>query len=75
MENPGKFLVMVGLGIAALGGLVWLLQGTFGLRLFRLPGDIAVQREGFGFYFPVVTMVILSVLATVALWLIGQLKK
>ena len=55
----GKLLVFVGLGIAALGLLMML-----GLPLFRLPGDIAVRRGNFSFYFPLATSIVLSILLT-----------
>jgi DUF2905 family protein len=55
----GKLLVLVGLGIAALGLLMML-----GLPLFRLPGDIAVRRGNFSFYFPLATSIVLSILLT-----------
>jgi hypothetical protein len=55
----GKALVVVGLVIAALGGLMML-----GFPLFRLPGDIAVRRGNFSFYFPIVTSIVLSILLT-----------
>jgi hypothetical protein len=55
----GKLLVVVGLVIAALGGLVML-----GLPLGRLPGDIVVRRGSFSFYFPLATSIVLSLLLT-----------
>ena len=55
----GKLLVLIGLAIAALGLLVML-----GLPLGRLPGDIAVRRGNFSFYFPLATSIILSILLT-----------
>ena len=55
----GKFLVFVGLGIAGLGLLMML-----GLPLFRLPGDFAVRRGNFSFYFPLATSIVLSILLT-----------
>jgi hypothetical protein len=55
----GKALILVGLGIAALGVLV-----MFGLPLGRLPGDIAVKRDNFSFYFPITTSIILSIILT-----------
>jgi DUF2905 family protein len=59
MTFMGKLLVFVGLGIAALGLLMML-----GLPLFRLPGDIAVRRGNFSFYFPLATSIVLSILLT-----------
>jgi hypothetical protein len=58
----GKTLVLVGLGIAALG-LVMML----GVPLGRLPGDFYVRRGNFSFYFPLATSVILSILLTLIL--------
>ena len=39
------------------------------LGLFRLPGDIVIQRDNFRFYFPITTMVIISVVISLILWL------
>ena len=58
----GKTLVLVGLGIAALGLLVML-----GVPLGRLPGDFQVRRGNFSFYFPLASSIILSVLLTLLL--------
>jgi hypothetical protein len=58
----GKFLVVVGLAVAGLGLLV-----LAGLPLFRLPGDIAVKRGNFSFYFPIATSILLSILLTLLL--------
>ena len=58
----GKTLVLVGLGIAALGLLVML-----GVPLGRLPGDFYVRRGSFSFYFPLATSIILSILLTLVL--------
>jgi hypothetical protein len=55
----GKTLVLVGLGIAALGLLVML-----GLPLGRLPGDFQMRRGSFSFYFPLTTSILLSILLT-----------
>ncbi len=63
----GKLLVLVGLGIAALGVLVML-----GLPFGRLPGDVVVRRGSFTFYFPIVTSILLSVLLTLVLMLLRR---
>ena len=55
----GKLLVIVGLGIAALGLLIMV-----GLPLGRLPGDIVVRRGSFTFYLPITTSILISVLLT-----------
>ena len=56
----GKLLVLIGLGITALGLLV-MLEVPFG----RFPGDIYVRRGNFSFYFPLATSLIVSILLTV----------
>src|SRR5262245_37700188 len=48
MESLGKTLVASGIIIALIGAWIWWSPGTF--RLGRLPGDIAIQRDGFSFY-------------------------
>ena len=55
----GKTLVVIGLGIAALGLLI-----MAGVPFGRLPGDVYVRRGNFGFYFPIVTSIILSIILT-----------
>ena len=61
-----KVLIPVGLLLVALG-LLW--PWIHKLGLGRLPGDITVEREHFRFYFPITTMVIISLVITVVLWL------
>ena len=55
----GRTLVLIGLGIAAVGVLIML-----GVPLGRLPGDFSIKRDGFSFYFPLATSIVLSVLLT-----------
>lgn len=58
----GRILLVIGVLIAIVGGLAML-----GVRLpfGRLPGDIAVEGERGGFYFPIVTMIVISVVLTI----------
>jgi hypothetical protein len=55
----GKLLLIVGLVISGIGVLVML-----GVPFGRLPGDFAVKRGNFAFYFPLTTSIILSILLT-----------
>ena len=55
----GKTLVLLGLGIAAVG-----LVMMMGVPLGRLPGDFYVKRGSVSFYFPLATSIILSILLT-----------
>ena len=58
----GKLIVLIGLGITAVGLLVML-----GVPFGRLPGDISVRRGNVSFYFPLATSIILSILLTLIL--------
>ena len=58
----GRFLVLLGLGIAALGLVIML-----GVPIGKLPGDFYVRRGNFTFYFPLVTSIVLSILLTLIL--------
>jgi Protein of unknown function (DUF2905) len=55
----GRTLVLIGVAIAGLGLLMMM-----GLPLGRLPGDFAIKRENFSFYFPLATSIILSIILT-----------
>ena len=55
----GKFLVIVGLVIAAIGMLM-----TLGVPFGRLPGDISYRRGNFSFHFPIVTSIVVSIILT-----------
>ena len=64
-----QWLIAIGILLVAVG-LLWPWLSSLGLG--RLPGDIAVQREGFGFYFPIVTCLIVSAVLSFILWLLNR---
>jgi uncharacterized protein YybS (DUF2232 family) len=67
MNEVGKFLVIVGLLLTAVGVLLWCGIGKGWLG--RLPGDINYNKGNFSFHFPIVTCLLLSVVLTLILWL------
>jgi hypothetical protein len=74
MEQTGKVVAIVGLAIVAVGVLMW--TGVFrALRIGRLPGDIAVERDGFSFYFPITTMILISALLMVISWIVSAVRR
>ena len=62
LESLGRMLIIGG-AILGAAGLVILLAGRLGLG--RLPGDIFIQRENITFYFPLATMLIVSIILTI----------
>jgi hypothetical protein len=68
----GKLLVATGAVIALVGALLLLGEKFPGLRIGRLPGDVAVERERFRFHFPIGTSILISVVLTLLFWLLGR---
>lgn len=70
LTEIGKTLIIFGVGIAVLGGLLWLSGGTLkNFPLGRLPGDILIEKDNFTFYFPLATCIILSIGLSLVIWL------
>ena len=67
MNGMGRLLIGLGL-LLVLAGAIILLLGKFpGFK--SLPGDIALKRENFTFYFPLGTSVLISIVLTLFLYL------
>jgi hypothetical protein len=64
-----RTLIIIGLAIAAVGFL-WPSIARLGLG--RLPGDIFIERDGFTFYAPITTGVLVSVVLSLVLWLLSR---
>jgi hypothetical protein len=64
-----RFLIGFGLFILIVG-IAWPVLSRIGLG--RLPGDIVVARGGTTFYFPIVTCIIISIVASALLWLFNR---
>ncbi len=68
----GRMLLGVG-ALVALVGVVLIVAERFpGLRIGRLPGDIAVERDRWRLYFPLGTSILLSIVLSLLLWLFGR---
>ena len=66
MDSLAKLLMLAGGGLLVMGAVVWLVA-RLGFR--GLPGDIRYQGEHASFYFPIVTCLVFSALATLMLWI------
>lgn len=62
-QSIGKIILIIGLLLVVVGGLMLGLGKFFNLG--KLPGDIYVQKGNFTFFFPVATMIVLSLLLTI----------
>jgi len=63
----GRFLILAGLAIAGIGMLM-----TWGVPIGRLPGDISYRKGNFGFYFPLATSVVVSIVLTLLMWFFNR---
>lgn len=71
----GKLLIILG-GVLVLVGILFLAGSKFSFfGLGHLPGDIRYKGKNTSFYFPLTTCVLLSVLATLILWLISHFTR
>jgi hypothetical protein len=64
-----KMLIVGGICLV-IAGLAWPFLSKLGLG--RLPGDIAIQGESGGFYFPIMTCIIVSVVVSLLFWVAGK---
>ncbi|MBI5930216.1 MAG: DUF2905 domain-containing protein [Chloroflexi bacterium] len=68
LASIGKLLIVLGIGAVLIGGLFLLFSRIPGLKHFgHLPGDIRMQGQNFACFFPVVSMILLSIILTIVL--------
>lgn len=63
------WLVLLGVALVVLG-LAWPWIEKLGLG--RLPGDFRFEREGFSFYFPLTTSLIVSIVLSLVVWFLRR---
>jgi magnesium-transporting ATPase (P-type) len=72
MNSIGKYIIIIGIIIVVIGVILFFFGDKF--HWFgRLPGDIRVEKENFRFYFPLTTMIIISIVLTVLINIIKRL--
>ncbi|MBD1400373.1 DUF2905 domain-containing protein [Pelovirga terrestris] len=64
-----KILITIGLFILIVG-LLWPWLGK--LPLGRLPGDIVIDKPGFNMFFPITSMLLVSGVVSVIMWLLRK---
>lgn len=64
-----RWLIATGVVLIVLG-VAWPWLAKLGLG--RLPGDINIEREGFGFHFPIVTCLVISIVISVVVWILRR---
>ena len=70
-SQTGKFIILAGVIIVVIGIIIYFFSDKLSF-LGKLPGDIRIEKENFRFYFPITTMIILSILLTVIITIIKR---
>lgn len=69
-----KLFITIGLILTGIGLFFLIVEkfpekaGWFG----NLPGDIAIEKKNFKFYFPITTSILISLILTLLFWLFGK---
>jgi hypothetical protein len=67
--SAGPVIVMLGIAVVLIGLVVW----SGGLTWFgRLPGDIRIERETVRIYIPLVSMLVLSLVLSLLMYVIRR---
>jgi hypothetical protein len=72
MPQLGKILITIGVILVIAGLIVYFAGNKLGW-IGHLPGDIRIEKENFRFYFPITTMILISVTLTLILWIVKKL--
>lgn len=64
-------MILAGIALVVIGIAVTL-GDKLPIKLGRLPGDIRIEGKSGGFYFPIVTCLLLSAVLSAIMWLIGR---
>ena len=72
--NPetGKYIVLTGIAIVAIGVIIYFFHDRLHW-IGRLPGDIRVEKENFRFFFPLTTMILLSIIVSIVIWVVRKI--
>ena len=73
MQQTGKILIILGV-IVIIAGIIVYFGGNKLNFLGKLPGDIRVEKENFRFYFPVTTIILLSIIVSFIIWIVKRLQ-
>ncbi len=66
----GKLFIFIGLLLVVIG-FVFIVGNKIPL-IGKLPGDIAIERKNYSFYFPITTCIIISIVLSLIFWLFSK---
>lgn len=71
MQAFGKYFILFGVIFLIIGIILYFFGGHLNW-LGKLPGDVRVEKENFRFYFPITTMILISLILTVIINIIRK---
>lgn len=72
MQQTGKILIIAGLVLLVAGLIIYFAGNKLGW-LGHLPGDIRIERENFKLYIPITTMLLISIVLSLILYIIRKI--
>jgi hypothetical protein len=71
-QTTGKYIIFIGI-VLVIAGIILYFGGDRLRWLGHLPGDIRVEKENFRFYFPLTTMILISMIITIIINIIRKI--
>jgi len=71
MQNAGKIIVIIGIILIIAGLFIWFFGDKFNW-FGNLPCDIKVKKENFSFYMPLTSMILISLVLSLVIWVIRK---
>jgi H+/Cl- antiporter ClcA len=71
--NAGKWIIIAGFIVIVIGVIVYFFNNKLHW-IGNLPGDIKIEKENFRFYFPLTTMLLVSLLINVIIRIVKWLN-
>ncbi|HOK37325.1 MAG: DUF2905 domain-containing protein [Bacteroidales bacterium] len=71
MSIIGKYLIVIGIVLIIAGLLLYFIGDKFSW-FGNLPGDIKVEKENFKFYFPITSMILISIVLSFLMYLLRK---
>ncbi|MFI5153364.1 MAG: DUF2905 domain-containing protein [Chitinophagales bacterium] len=65
-SDTGKYIMILGGLLFLVGVVIYFFHDKLN-GLGHLPGDIRIERKGFKFYFPITTMILISLVLSILL--------
>lgn len=72
MEHIGKILIITGI-LLVIAGLILYFAGDKLSWIGHLPGDIRIESENFKLYIPITTMLLISIVLSLIIYLIRKI--